>query len=151
MVSSLFPRSESPCLTFLKNKLPVSNNLLNTEPQISSMLCLKLLRRLKANLPLSLPRNTVTNVNLYLIDSNYYSDYLTLAVFARCAQGQHERKTEYGVCGIITALVCLPSSCLQRETVSWFILSSRLSFHLVLSASCEFIQLSLSFLPEPSP
>ena len=51
-------------------------------------------------------------LNLYLlIDSNYYysdSDYL--AVFALCAQGQHERKTEYGVCGIITAIVCLPLS-----------------------------------------
>jgi hypothetical protein len=36
-------------------------------------------------------------------------------VFALCAQGQHERKTEYGVCGIITAIVCLPSSSLQKR------------------------------------
>jgi hypothetical protein len=33
-----------------------------------------------------------------------YSNYIT--VFALCAQGRHERKREYGLCGIITAIVC---------------------------------------------
>jgi len=43
-----------------------------------------------------------------------YSDYLT--VFAQCAQGQHEQKTEYGMCGIITAIVCLDSYSVQRKS-----------------------------------
>ncbi|KII88414.1 hypothetical protein PLICRDRAFT_110976 [Plicaturopsis crispa FD-325 SS-3] len=29
-------------------------------------------------------------------------------LFARCARGDHERKTEYGICGIITAVLCFP-------------------------------------------
>ncbi|KAF8155762.1 hypothetical protein B0H34DRAFT_675899 [Crassisporium funariophilum] len=29
-------------------------------------------------------------------------------LFAQCAQGNHERKTEYGMCGIITAIACFP-------------------------------------------
>jgi len=29
-------------------------------------------------------------------------------LFAQCAQGNHERKTEYGVCGIITAIFLFP-------------------------------------------
>ena len=42
-------------------------------------------------------------------------------MFALCAQGQHERKIEYGVCGIITAIVCLPSSYLYDFMVSTFL------------------------------
>ncbi|KAF8066881.1 hypothetical protein FPV67DRAFT_1213280 [Lyophyllum atratum] len=30
------------------------------------------------------------------------------AQFARCAQGNHSRKTKYGVCGIITAVILFP-------------------------------------------
>ncbi|KAF8800560.1 hypothetical protein BYT27DRAFT_7262720 [Phlegmacium glaucopus] len=39
-------------------------------------------------------------------------------LFALCAQGQHERKTEYGVCGIITAIACFPIGliCLFMDT-----------------------------------
>ncbi|KAF8155761.1 hypothetical protein B0H34DRAFT_798882 [Crassisporium funariophilum] len=29
-------------------------------------------------------------------------------LFAQCAQGNHERKTEYGMCGILTAVFCFP-------------------------------------------
>ncbi|KAF7294857.1 hypothetical protein MIND_01023600 [Mycena indigotica] len=29
-------------------------------------------------------------------------------LFAQCAQGQHSPTTKYGVCGIITAVVCFP-------------------------------------------
>jgi len=29
-------------------------------------------------------------------------------LFAQCAMGNHERKTEYGICGIITAVVLFP-------------------------------------------
>ncbi|KAF9063443.1 hypothetical protein BDP27DRAFT_1232094, partial [Rhodocollybia butyracea] len=29
-------------------------------------------------------------------------------VLAQCAQGNHDPETKYGVCGIITAIVCFP-------------------------------------------
>lgn len=39
-------------------------------------------------------------------------------LFARCAQGVHEPTTKYGVCGIITAVVCFPIGliCLFMDT-----------------------------------
>jgi hypothetical protein len=40
---------------------------------------------------------------------------LITLVWALCAQGQHVRQTEYGACGRITAIVCLPSSSLQKR------------------------------------
>ena len=30
------------------------------------------------------------------------------AVLARCARGDHDVETKFGVCGIITAIVCFP-------------------------------------------
>jgi peptidoglycan/LPS O-acetylase OafA/YrhL len=38
----------------------------------------------------------------------FYLRALSLLVFARCAQGIHEPTTKYGICGIITAVVCFP-------------------------------------------
>ncbi|KAF9075201.1 hypothetical protein BDP27DRAFT_1443640 [Rhodocollybia butyracea] len=29
-------------------------------------------------------------------------------LFAQCAQGRHDPKTKYGMCGIITAIACFP-------------------------------------------
>ncbi|KAF4616384.1 hypothetical protein D9613_008450 [Agrocybe pediades] len=29
-------------------------------------------------------------------------------LFAECARGNHQRTTSYGICGIITAVVCFP-------------------------------------------
>lgn len=39
---------------------------------------------------------------------SYFNYYL---VFAQCAMGNHERKTEYGMCGIITAVVSFKLVC----------------------------------------
>jgi hypothetical protein len=36
---------------------------------------------------------------------NSYSNYPYYLVFAQCAVGNHERKTEFGMCGLITAVV----------------------------------------------
>jgi len=38
-----------------------------------------------------------------LVGSQYQQRLL-----ARCARGDHDPKTEYGVCGIITAVICFP-------------------------------------------
>ncbi|KAJ7285745.1 hypothetical protein C8J57DRAFT_1285688 [Mycena rebaudengoi] len=39
-------------------------------------------------------------------------------LYARCAQGIHEPTTKYGICGIITAVVCFPIGliCLFTDT-----------------------------------
>ncbi|KAL0946616.1 hypothetical protein HGRIS_012813 [Hohenbuehelia grisea] len=39
-------------------------------------------------------------------------------LFARCAQGLHEPTTKYGMCGIITAVICFPIGliCLFTDT-----------------------------------
>uniref|UniRef100_D8PT71 Uncharacterized protein n=1 Tax=Schizophyllum commune (strain H4-8 / FGSC 9210) TaxID=578458 RepID=D8PT71_SCHCM len=39
-------------------------------------------------------------------------------LFAQCAQGVHDPKTKYGVCGIITAVLCFPCGliCLFLDT-----------------------------------
>ena len=47
--------------------------------------------------------------------TNSYSNYLYYLVFAQCAMGNHERKTEYGLCGIITAVVSFFNTRLQRS------------------------------------
>ncbi|KAG5721629.1 hypothetical protein E4T56_gene5196 [Termitomyces sp. T112] len=43
------------------------------------------------------------------------------AQFAKCAQGEHNRETKYGICGIITAVVCFPIGliclCMDKEEV----------------------------------
>ncbi|KDR80329.1 hypothetical protein GALMADRAFT_242704 [Galerina marginata CBS 339.88] len=48
------------------------------------------------------------------IAGQQYRDQL----FAQCAMGNHERVTEYGVLGIITAVVCFPCGliCLFADT-----------------------------------
>ncbi|KAH9478460.1 hypothetical protein JR316_0008915 [Psilocybe cubensis] len=48
------------------------------------------------------------------IAGQQYRDQL----FALCAAGQHERVTSYGICGIITAVVCFPCGliCLFSDT-----------------------------------
>ena len=72
---------------------------------------------LKVNMSLDGVRasNTVMNVNLYFLSEFELCILTYLTVFARCAQGQHERKTEYGMCGIVTAVVCLSFVfCLKR-------------------------------------
>lgn len=45
---------------------------------------------------------------------------LAILVYARCAQGIHQPTTKYGICGIITAVVCFPCGliCLLYVSVS---------------------------------
>ncbi|KAF9053794.1 hypothetical protein BDZ89DRAFT_938703 [Hymenopellis radicata] len=40
------------------------------------------------------------------------------ALFAQCAQGIHQPKTSYGLCGIITGVICFPIGliCLFMDT-----------------------------------
>ena len=52
-----------------------------------------------------LPRIIAINVGSIFSCPNSYCYSLYYLVFAQCAQGKHERKTEYGMCGVITAIV----------------------------------------------
>ncbi|THU88412.1 hypothetical protein K435DRAFT_761920 [Dendrothele bispora CBS 962.96] len=59
------------------------------------------------------PSNTQQPMSNAQLGDQYRS-----ALFAQCAQGNHQPETKYGVCGIITAVVCFPCGliCLFSDT-----------------------------------
>ncbi|KAK7467216.1 hypothetical protein VKT23_004274 [Stygiomarasmius scandens] len=66
----------------------------------------------------SYPQDQPVNTQPPPMSNAQLGDQYRSALFAQCAQGIHQPETKYGVCGIITAVVCFPCGliCLFSDT-----------------------------------